>query len=75
MNGEGSNLTPDMLLGAAAIAEFMYGDRGARRKVYHLAETSKLPLFRLGSQLCARRSVLLAWIAEQEERNGDRNQP
>ena len=39
-----------------------------RRKVYYLAETSRLPVFRIGSKLCARRSVLIAWIASQEKR-------
>jgi hypothetical protein len=63
------NLADDMLRGADAIAEFVYGDPGQRRKVYHLAETSRLPIFRLGSVLCARKSVLLQWIGEQEERN------
>lgn len=58
----------DNLRGAAAIAEFLFGDRLLRRKVYHLAETSRLPVFRLGTVLCARRSRLMAWIAEQEER-------
>ena len=61
-------LAPDLLRGAEEISEFLFGTRNQRRKVYHLAETSKLPLFRLGSQLCARRSVLLKWIAEQETR-------
>lgn len=61
-------LADDLLRGAEAIAEFLYGDAGQRRKVYHLAETSRLPIFRLGSVLCARRSVLLKWIAEQEQR-------
>ncbi len=36
--------------------------------VYYLAECSRLPVFRLGSVLCARRSVLLDWIAGQEGR-------
>jgi hypothetical protein len=61
------NLSSDLLRGADQIAEFLFGDPGERRKVYHLAETSRLPVFRLGSLLCARRSVLLAWIAEQEQ--------
>ena len=63
-------MTPDILLGAAAIAAFLFGDAGARRKVYHLVETTKFPVFRLGARLCARRSALLLWIAEQEARNG-----
>lgn len=61
-------LAPDLLRGAEEISEFLFGTRNQRRKVYHLAETSKLPLFRLGSLLCARRSVLMDWIASQERR-------
>ena len=64
----GSDLAHDLLCGADAIAEFLFGDRRQRRKVYHLAETTRFPVFRLGSKLCARRSVLVGWIAEQEQR-------
>lgn len=53
----------DLLTGADAIAAFM----GLKaRRVYHLAETQRLPVFRLGATLCARRSTLLKWIAEME---------
>ncbi len=62
------SLADDLLRGAEAIAEFLYGDATQRRKVYHLAETSRLPIFRLGSVLCARKSVLIQWISEQEKR-------
>jgi hypothetical protein len=61
-------LAGDLLRGADQIAEFIFGARGSRRKVYYLAETSHLPVFRLGAVLCARRSVLLRWIAGQESR-------
>lgn len=64
-NGE---FASDLLRGAEAIAEFLFGSRDERRKVYHLAEKSRLPVFRLGSVLCARKSVLLQWIGEQEKR-------
>lgn len=63
----------DLLRGADEIAAFLYGDREQRRKVYHLATTSKLPIFKLGSMICARRSVLLGWIAEQEMRHANDN--
>jgi hypothetical protein len=63
-----SELANDILEGADAIAEFLFGSRDARRKVYYLAECSKLPIFRLGSVLCARRSVLLSFISGQERR-------
>jgi hypothetical protein len=64
----GENLADDMLRGADKIAEFLFGDPKERRKIYHLAETSRLPVFRLGAVLCARRSTLTAWIEEQERR-------
>jgi hypothetical protein len=61
-------LADDILRGADEIAEFIFGPCGSRRKVYYLAECTKLPIFRLGSGLCARRSVLMRWIEGQEER-------
>jgi len=62
------SLADDILRGAAAIAEFLFGDAKMRRSVYHLVETSRLPVFRVGSVLCARKSTLLDWIRQQEER-------
>ncbi|OJX78548.1 hypothetical protein [Magnetospirillum sp. 64-120] len=62
-----TDLSTDLIEGADQIAIFMYGDAKKRRRVYHLAETSSLPVFRLGNILCARKSTLLAWIAEQEK--------
>jgi hypothetical protein len=61
-------LADDLLHGADEIAEFIFGkkQKNGRRKVYYLAETSRLPVFRIGSVLCARRSVLLQWISGQE---------
>jgi hypothetical protein len=60
---------PDLLRGGAAIADFLFDDPEQRRKVYHLAKTSRLPVFRLGSLLCARKSTLLEWVARQERRD------
>jgi hypothetical protein len=62
------DLSDDILEGADAIAEFLFGSKESRRKVYYLAECSKLPIFRLGSVLCARKSVLLKFITGQENR-------
>jgi hypothetical protein len=64
------DLADDMLEGAAAIAEYLYRSKSARilRKIYYLAETSRLPIFRLGALLCARKSTLLKFIRDQEER-------
>jgi hypothetical protein len=64
----GAKFAPDLLRGGAEIAEFLFDDPQQRRKVYHLAKTSRLPVFRLGSLLCARKSTLLEWVARQERR-------
>jgi hypothetical protein len=61
-------LADDILRGADAIAEFIFGDKGSRRKIYYLCECTRLPVFRLGSVLCARKSVLLGWISGQESK-------
>jgi hypothetical protein len=60
-------IADDLLEGAEEIARFMFGSTDKRRRVYHLAARSNLPLFRLGEVICGRRSTLLAWIAEQEK--------
>jgi hypothetical protein len=59
-------LADDLLEGAAAIADFLFGDPKLRRRVYWLAEKQSLPVFRLGVTLCARPSTLRQWVAEQE---------
>lgn len=59
---------PGDIRGAEAIAEYIFGDRRHRRKVYHLAECSKIPIWRLGSTLCLRPSTYEAWIKDQESR-------
>jgi hypothetical protein len=71
-NQKSAELADDLLRGADEIASFIFGARGSRRQVYYLAETSRLPVFRLGSVLCARRSILLDWIATQESRVSSR---
>ncbi|MGJ5134351.1 hypothetical protein [Bradyrhizobium oligotrophicum] len=53
---------------AAAIAEYLFGSRELRGKVYYLAATSKLPFFKLGSALCLRKSLLANYIPAQEKR-------
>lgn len=61
-------LADDLLRGAGAIAQFLFGDDNKRRKVYYLAsETNlKLPIFRIGNVICARKSKLLEWIEQRE---------
>jgi hypothetical protein len=65
------SLGDDLLRGAEAIAEFLFGDRRERRKVYYLmGEASvQLPHFRLGTIICARKSTLVRWIEASEARH------
>lgn len=58
----------DILYGADEIATLLFGDAKFRRRVYNLVEKKALPVFRIGASVCARRSVLLAFIAKQESR-------
>jgi len=61
---EPNELFDDILEGADAIAEFMFGNRNKRRRVYHLID--RLPVFRLGNTICARKSSLISMIRDQE---------
>jgi hypothetical protein len=67
-NAEANELADDLIYGADEIAKFLFGPDGSRRKVYYLAACTRIPVFRLGTRLCIRRSVLLKWIASQESR-------
>jgi len=60
----------DLLFGAFAISQFVFGDKGQRRRVYHLAEKHGLPVFYIGSTICARRSRLRAWLDEKDQHSG-----
>jgi len=73
MNQQVHDFAADLLRGAEEIALYLYGKREERRKVYHLVKTSKIPVFKLGSMICARRSVLVKWVESQEERHGPEN--
>ena len=67
-NSASNELADDLLRGADEIAEFIFGARGSRRKVYSLAETSHLPVFRLGAMLCARLSACSVGCRREESR-------
>jgi hypothetical protein len=60
-------LSNDLLQGASQIALFLFGDGKQRRRVYHLVQTRRLPVFRIGTTLYARKSSLLTWIEQQEQ--------
>ena len=58
-----SNPAGDLLYGAHRIAEFL---GITQRAAYHLIETKRIPFFKIGKTVCARRSTLAARIAELE---------
>ena len=66
-----ATLGDDLLRGADDIARFLFGDVKHRRKVYYLTgEAPKgMPHFKMGSVICARKSTILNWIAQQERFN------
>jgi hypothetical protein len=63
---EDTKLADDLLRGARQISHFIFGEAKHGSKIYYLARNSRLPVFRMGGMLCARRSILMAWIASQE---------
>jgi hypothetical protein len=66
MNKENSSLSDDLLEGAEAIAQFLYGDTGKKKRVYYLVRHGELPVFRLGEVIHARKSVLCDFILKRE---------
>jgi excisionase family DNA binding protein len=63
MEAANDNISNDLLRGADAIANYL---GFPRRAVYHAVSKGHLPSFRVGDTVCARKSTLTAWIAEQE---------
>jgi hypothetical protein len=59
----------DVLRGADAIAEFLFGRRSDRRTIYSMVEKGQIPVFRAGSMICARKSALRANIQAQERKS------
>ena len=59
----------DAMRGGSEIAEFLFGDKKHRKKVFYLAEQGQLPVFRLGTGgIWARKSTLLGYIRMQEDK-------
>lgn len=63
MNSANDNLADDVLKGAEAIAAFLGEDM---RAVFYQINKHAIPHYRVGKLIRARKSVLTAWIAEQE---------
>lgn len=59
-----TELNEDLLIGADEIACF-YGV--ATRRIYALAAANRIPTFKLGQAICARRSTCLKHLEDQED--------
>jgi hypothetical protein len=64
--GPPDTLADDLLVGAGAISQFLFGTAGRRRSVYHLSEKGVLPGFKWGGVLVARKSTLREFLAARE---------
>jgi excisionase family DNA binding protein len=60
------NEAPDLLWGTDGIASFL-GIK--RRAAQHLVETKRIPFFKVGKTVCARRSKLLAAFEALEDQS------
>jgi hypothetical protein len=60
-----ASIAEDLLEGAQAIADFLFGQGTDRRRVYYLLDRG-LPHFKLGTRIFSRRSSIMAWVARQE---------
>jgi hypothetical protein len=64
MMDQSQSLADDLLIGAAAIAKFLYGSPEETRDVYR--NTMGLPFFRHGGQIAATKSGLTREIRDRE---------
>ena len=61
-------LSQDLIIGAEEIATWLFG-APERRRLYHLAETSRLPTLRVGSKIAIQKSVIRASFWAQQSRS------
>lgn len=66
-----SDTDRDILVGAAAIAEFMFGDASMRRQIYYRAERGELPHFHWGNCICSTRTAILRMVARLMQDSDD----
>lgn len=58
-----TTLADDLMVGAKAISEWL---GIAQRKIFYMAETGQLPLFKIGGKWAGRKSTIQKRIAELE---------
>ena len=65
---EAPPISQDLVVGADNGSAYLFGEAD-RRRFYHLAETSRLPTARLGSKIAIQKSVVRAFLWEQQSRS------
>jgi len=66
------HIADDLLYGARQIALFVFSkdDEKHCKKIFYWVSRRRIPVFHMaGGGIWARKSVLLAWIAEQEQKS------
>ena len=66
------NDVPDLLWGVASIASYLGVKRGVASR---LVETRRIPYFKVGRTVCARRSKLIAVLDQLEAERDDKKTP
>jgi hypothetical protein len=67
-NIDDHELHKELVLTAPHISSYLFGTPDKARSVFHLAETTSLPIFHFGSKLAVRKSVLKAFCWARERR-------
>lgn len=63
-NAQPTESEPDLLFGVPAIAQFLgLGEWQAR----HQIRNGRIPTFKIGKSICARRSTLQTWLNDLEK--------
>jgi hypothetical protein len=60
-------ISKDLIIGAEPSSTWLFG-APERRRLYHLAETSKFPTLKIGSKIAIQKSVVRAFFWSQQSR-------
>jgi len=62
------DLASDLLWGASAVSEYVFGTQNGGRKVYHLYRTGQLPLNKIGAELVGSKKTLDKHLAPRHSK-------
>jgi hypothetical protein len=70
MDDNDDTFADDLLRGAPAIAEYVYGSKKKQRRVYQDAETGAYPIFYMGKMLCSFKSEIKSTMRKRIAQQG-----